>query len=97
MSGGWADKEFCDHGFNTLLIERGRNVEHPKDYPTTNLLPWEFKHRGDVPAKIREENPIAHSCYAFREDAMHFFCGFTSSLLASSVLSSNTFKKKVHL
>ena len=73
MSGGWAAKEFCDHGFNTLLIERGRNVEHPKDYPTTNLLPWEFKHRGDVPAKIREENPIAHSCYAFREDAMHFF------------------------
>ena len=73
MSGGWAAKEFCDHGFNTLLIERGRNVEHPKDYPTTNLLPWQFKHRGDVPAKIREENPIAHSCYAFREDAMHFF------------------------
>ena len=59
--------------FNTLLIERGRNVVHLKDYPTTNMLPWEFKHRGSVPAKIREENPIAHSCYAFREDAMHFF------------------------
>ena len=73
MSGGWAAKEFCEQGLNTLLIERGRNVEHLKDYPTTNILPWEFKHRGNVPAKIREENPIAHSCYAFREDAMHFF------------------------
>ena len=73
MSGGWAAKEFCEQGFNTLLIERGRNVEHIKDYPTTNMLPWEFKYRGDVPAKIREENPIANSCYAFREDAMHFF------------------------
>ena len=73
MSGGWAAKEFCEQGLNTLLIERGRNVEHLKDYPTTNMLPWEFKHRGNVPAKIREENPIAHSCYAFREDAMHFF------------------------
>ena len=73
MSGGWAAKEFCEQGFNTLLIERGRNVRHLKDYPTTNILPWEFKYRGSVPAKIREENPIAHSCYAFREDAMHFF------------------------
>ena len=73
MSGGWAAKEFCEQGLSTLLIERGRNVEHLKDYPTTNMLPWEFKHRGNVPAKIREENPIAHSCYAFREDAMHFF------------------------
>ena len=73
MSGGWAAKEFCEQGFNTLLIERGRNVVHLKDYPTTNMLPWEFKHRGSVPAKVREENPIAHSCYAFREDAIHFF------------------------
>ena len=73
MSGGWAAKEFCEQGFTTLLIERGRNVEHLKDYPTTHMRPWEFKHRGDVPAKIRAENPIANSCYAFREDAMHFF------------------------
>ena len=73
MSGGWAAKEFCEKGFNTLLLDRGRNVEHLKDYPTTNMLPWEFKHRGAVPGKIREENPIANSCYAFREDAMHFF------------------------
>jgi choline dehydrogenase-like flavoprotein len=40
MSGGWAAKEFCEQGFNTLLLDRGRNVEHLKDYPTTNMLPW---------------------------------------------------------
>ena len=73
MSGGWAAKEFCEQGFNTLLIERGRNVEHIKDYPTTNMLPWEFKFRGDAPAKVQEENPIAASCYAFGEDSLHFF------------------------
>jgi len=73
MTGGWAAKEFCEQGLKTLLIDRGRNVEHPKDYPTTNMLPWEFKHRGDIPADIRAQNPIASSCYAFREDAMHFF------------------------
>ncbi len=27
ISGGWAAKEFCDHGLKTLVIERGRNVD----------------------------------------------------------------------
>ncbi|MES1219898.1 MAG: GMC family oxidoreductase [Bacteroidota bacterium] len=73
MSGGWAAKEFCDKGFKTLLLERGRDVKHIKDYPTTNMYPWEFKHGGQVPQQIVEENPIVSKCYAFREDAMHFF------------------------
>ena len=73
MSGGWAAKEFSEQGFKTLLLERGPNVEHLKDYPTTNMQPWEFKHRGRLTAQDMEENPIASSCYAYREDAKHFF------------------------
>ncbi len=73
ISGAWAAKELCDLGVKTLMIERGRNVEHIKDYPTTNLLPYEFEHRGQIPQKIQEENPVISRCYAFREDAMHFF------------------------
>lgn len=74
MSGGWSAKELCENGLKTLLIERGRNVEHLKDYPTTNKMPWEFPHRGQIPADIVKENPVVSRCYAFREDAMHFFC-----------------------
>jgi choline dehydrogenase-like flavoprotein len=74
MSGGWAAKEFCEKGFKTLLLERGRDVKHLKDYPTTNMMPWEFEHRGRVPYEIQKENPVTSKCYAFREDAMHFFC-----------------------
>lgn len=73
MSGGWAAKEFCEAGFKTLLLERGRNVEHLKDYPTTNMMPWEFKHRGAIAEDISRNNPIVSRCYAFREDAQHFF------------------------
>jgi len=73
MSGGWAAKEFSEQGFKTLLLERGPNVEHLKDYPTTNMQPWEFKHRGRLTSEEIKENPIASSCYAFREDAKHFF------------------------
>ncbi|KAA9037751.1 GMC family oxidoreductase [Ginsengibacter hankyongi] len=73
MSGGWAAKEFCEKGLETLVLERGRDVKHIKDYPTTNMMPWEFKHRGEIPYDIREANPVISRCYAFREDAMHFF------------------------
>ncbi len=73
MSGGWAAKEFCEKGLKTLMLERGRDVKHLKDYPTTNMQPWEFEHRGEVPYEIVKENPSISRCYAFKEDAMHFF------------------------
>lgn len=73
ISGGWAAKEFCDHGLKTLLLERGRNVEHKKDYPTTTMHPWEFKHRGQLTSALSRENPIADRCYAFDEATQHFF------------------------
>lgn len=73
MSGGWAAKEFTEKGLKTLVLERGRDVRHLKDYPTTNMMPWEFEHRGEVPLDIREASPVVSRCYAFKEDAMHFF------------------------
>ena len=62
MSGGWAAKEFCEKGLKTLLLERGRDVKHIKDYPTTNMFPWEFKHRGQLPYEITKDNPIVSRC-----------------------------------
>ncbi|MBS1507447.1 MAG: GMC family oxidoreductase [Bacteroidetes bacterium] len=73
ISGGWAAKELTEKGLKTLVLERGRDVKHLKDYPTTNLMPWEFEHRGEVPRTVQEDNPVVSRCYAFREDAMHFF------------------------
>lgn len=73
ISGGWAAKEFTEKGFKTLVLERGKDVKHVKDYPTTNMAPYEFEHNLEVPYAIKKENPIVSRCYAFREDAMHFF------------------------
>lgn len=72
ISGGWAAKEFTEKGFKTLVLERGRDVQHIKDYPTTNKFPYEFEHRGEPALAIKKENPIVSRCYAFKEDAMHF-------------------------
>ncbi|HTE33235.1 MAG TPA: GMC family oxidoreductase [Chryseolinea sp.] len=73
MSGGWAAKELTEKGLKTLVLERGRDVKHLVDYPTTNMKPWEFEHRGQIPEDIVKANPIVSKCYAFREDAQHFF------------------------
>ncbi len=73
ISGGWSAKELCEKGLKTLVLERGRDVQHIKDYPTTNMMPWEFEHRNEMPFKVKEENPIVSKCYAFHEDAAHFF------------------------
>lgn len=73
ISGGWAAKELTEKGLKTLVLERGRDVQHIKDYPTTNLYPWEFEHRGEMPYAVQQANPIINRCYAFHEDAAHFF------------------------
>jgi choline dehydrogenase-like flavoprotein len=73
ISGGWAAKELCDHGLKTLVIERGRNVVHLKDYPTAMKDPWDFPHRGEMPLAITRDNPIVSRCYAFSEASQHFF------------------------
>jgi choline dehydrogenase-like flavoprotein len=45
ITGGLAAKELCARGLKTLVLERGRNVEHVKDYPTAMMEPWEFEFR----------------------------------------------------
>jgi choline dehydrogenase-like flavoprotein len=73
ISGGWAAKELCQGGLKTLVLERGKNVVHLKDYPTATKNPWDFKHHDDLPLKVKEENPVVNRCYAFDESTEHFF------------------------
>lgn len=73
ISGGWAAKELCEHGVKTLLLERGKNVVHVKDYPTATKGPWEFPHHTIIPKKVADENPVVNRCYAFNEATQHFF------------------------
>jgi choline dehydrogenase-like flavoprotein len=46
ISGGWAAKELTEKGLKTLMLERGRNIEHIKGYESATKAPWEFEHRG---------------------------------------------------
>ncbi|MGI8952058.1 MAG: GMC oxidoreductase [Chitinophagaceae bacterium] len=73
ISGGWAAKELCEKGLKTLVLERGRNVVHNKDYPTAMLAPWEFPHRGEMTRKFVDENPLITQAAGFDESTAHFF------------------------
>lgn len=73
ISGGWAAKELCEQGLKTLVLERGRMVEHLKDYPTATLNPWEFEHRGRMTHEFYESNPLITKAAGFGEDTAHFF------------------------
>jgi len=42
ITGGWAAKELCEAGLKTLVLERGKHIEHG-DYPTASLDPWDLE------------------------------------------------------
>ncbi|HEX9958512.1 MAG TPA: FAD-dependent oxidoreductase, partial [Fibrella sp.] len=73
MSGGWAAKELTGKGLRTLLLERGRNVEHVTDYPTAMLNPWDLEHRGPVSLETKQAYSVASRNYAFYEGSSHFY------------------------
>ncbi|MDQ2076781.1 GMC oxidoreductase [Marinimicrobium sp. ABcell2] len=47
ISGGYAAMELCQKGYKTLVLERGRSVEHG-DYPTAHKDVWDLPHEDMV-------------------------------------------------
>lgn len=73
ISGGWAAKELCEKGLRTLMLERGHNVEHIKDYTTANKTPWEIQHRGRLSSEEKNRYPIQTRHYSIGEDNKQFY------------------------
>ena len=44
ITGGWAAKELCEKGLKVIMMERGGDYKHIRDYKSPN--PWELEHRG---------------------------------------------------
>src|SRR5690348_9079114 len=58
ISGGWAAKELTEKGLNVLLLERGKNIEHIKDYPNATKAPWQYSHRGHRTQDLIRRYPV---------------------------------------
>ena len=75
ISGGWAAKELTEKGLKTLVLERGRNVEHVKDYTTAHQAPWELPYRDSTPPEeLAEHYPKqSRTGYTVRPSTKHWF------------------------
>jgi len=67
ISGGWAAKELTEKGLKVLLLERGKNIEHVKDYVNARKAPWDFPHRGRRTVEMEKEYPVLKRDYALNE------------------------------
>jgi choline dehydrogenase-like flavoprotein len=67
ISGGWAAKELTEKGLKVLLLERGKNVEHAKDYVNAHKGPWEYPHRGGRTYAMEEAYPVLRRDYPLNE------------------------------
>jgi choline dehydrogenase-like flavoprotein len=72
ISGGWSAMELCKKGLKTIVLERGRQVEHIKDYPTATIGPWELPHRNRMSEQKKKEQHIQIRGFA-NEANGHFF------------------------
>ena len=73
ISGGWAANELTEKGLKTLMLERGRNVEHVKDYVNANKHPWEFPHRGGRTQQMIQDYPVLKRDYPLNETNLDFW------------------------
>ncbi|HEX7061292.1 MAG TPA: GMC family oxidoreductase [Woeseiaceae bacterium] len=67
ISGGWAAKELTEKGLKVLMLERGENVEHIKDYVNARKGPWEYPHRGRPTRAMKEAYPVLKRDYPLNE------------------------------
>ena len=75
ISGGWAAKELSEKGLKTLVLERGRNIRHIRDYPTMNFNPWDLKYRDKVPPEEIEKHyqKQNRTGYTIKQQHKHWF------------------------
>ncbi len=74
ISGGWAAKELTEKGLKVLLLERGRNIEHIKDYVNANKDVWEFPHRGGRTQQMIKDYPVLKRDYPLNETNLELWC-----------------------
>ena len=73
MSGGIAAKELCERGLKTLVIERGRKLEHGASY-TDWMQPWEIPNANMIPEEeLARDYPIQGKCYAVNETTKQYW------------------------
>jgi choline dehydrogenase-like flavoprotein len=67
ISGGWAAKELTEKGLKVLMLERGKNIEHVKDYKNMHKEAWNYPHRGRPTQEMQKDYPVLNRDYPLNE------------------------------
>lgn len=67
ISGGWAAKELTEKGLKVLMLERGKNIEHVKDYTNAHKERWDFPHLDLPTQQMIQEFPVLKRDYPLNE------------------------------
>ena len=73
ISGGWAAKELTEKGLKVIMLERGRNIEHIKDYVNANKDPWQFPHAGGRTQQMIKDYPVLKRDYPLNETNLDYW------------------------
>jgi choline dehydrogenase-like flavoprotein len=73
ISGGWAAKELTEKGLKVLMLERGRDIEHIKDYVNANKETYEFPHRGGRTQQMIADYPVLKRDYPLNETNLDYW------------------------
>jgi len=73
ISGGWAAKELSEKGLKVLMLERGNDIKHVKDYKSASKDPWEFAHRGGKTQEMIKEYPVLNRDYPLNETNLDYW------------------------
>src|SRR5213596_3870819 len=73
ISGGWAAKELTEKGLRVLVLERGKNIEHIKDYVNATKAPWQYPHRGGRTRAMEELYPVLKRDYPLNETNLDYW------------------------
>ncbi|MEO7714461.1 MAG: GMC family oxidoreductase [Gemmatimonadaceae bacterium] len=79
ISGGWAAKELTERGLRVLLLERGKKVEHIRDYLSATKAPWDYPHRGGRTHDMVRRYPVLSRDFPLNEKNLDWWASDTES------------------
>jgi choline dehydrogenase-like flavoprotein len=73
ISGGWAAKELTEKGLKVLMLERGRDIKHVKDYVNANKEAWDYPHHGRRTQQMEKDYPVLKRDYPLNETNLDYW------------------------
>jgi choline dehydrogenase-like flavoprotein len=80
VSGGFAAKELTEKGLRTLVLDRGKQMEHITGYTPSYKDPWDFKYNGLLTQEQKASHPKLARDYPYNEMTQDYWFNDSDSM-----------------